>query len=99
MRTRKPIIPVDMKEIYVGKGNYSIKFIIETDISQVSSLVDVKMFDCLGKEFPCSSKRWGTKVNLSFAVNDLTPDGAAIVEIELFGQKPLKERFRVWIIK
>ena len=49
MRTRKPIIPVDMKEIYVGKGNYSIKFIIETAISQVSSLADVKMFDCLGK--------------------------------------------------
>lgn len=99
MKARRPIVPTDMKEIYVGRGQYSIKFLIETAISQVTSTAEVFMFDCLGNKFPCLSKRWGTKVNLSFTVDDLTPDGAAIVEIELKGQKPLKERFRVWIIK
>lgn len=99
-RSRRIISAVDLKEIYAEKGDYSIKFLIDSKVSQSFTSCKVTMYDCQGASVPCESRRWGTKVNVFFSVTDQIPDGAAIIELALSGSEAkADERFRIWIVK
>lgn len=97
---KRSIVPVDLKDIYSDKGVYSVKFLVDSSISQGLTSCDVTMFDCDGQLIKSEFRRWGTKVNVSFVVDSSVPDGAAIIELLMSGSSgTVNERFRAWVIK
>lgn len=99
-RTKRSLVPVDLKDIYAEQGEYSVKFLVDSEISQKLTSCDVLMFDCDGHKMPIEFRRWGTKVNVSFKIDQSVPDGAAIIEITMGGNDmKIDARFRVWAVK
>lgn len=100
MRPRRTIVPVDLKDIYSDRGEYSVKFLVDSSMSQGLGSCVVEMYDCVGNRMRSEFKRWGTKVNVFFSVDDSVPDGAAIIELTMSGSAGIvEERFRAWVVK
>ena len=92
---------MNLNEVYSAKGEYTAKLMIDPQVSQELESVDVTIRNADGSPLGYSFKRWGTKLNLSFVIDDLTPDGVAVIDINLMGkrQKALHRRFCFWIVK
>lgn len=99
MRSRRVISPVSLRDHYVELGNYTAKFLIDSAVSADVKHVDVVMRNSDGKPMDIEFRRWGTKLTLSFAINDSVPDGIVIIDILMRGSKEIKERFDFWVIK
>lgn len=100
-RPPKAIVPVSLRQEYVERGEYSAKFIIDGNLSQSLESVDVKLWNGDGKSMRFDAKRWGTKLTLSFTIDDTTPDGVSIIDITMHprNSSPINERFDFWVIK
>lgn len=92
---------MNLQEVYAYPGEQAAKFIIDPSESSRIERVDVRMTNSDGKPMAFSFKRWGTKVNLSFMIDETTPDGVSIIDITLSGKSigEIRERFDCWIVK
>jgi len=100
-RSRGLISPVNLLEVYAYPGEHAVKFIIDPAESPDVESVNVMMTNADGKPMRFSFKRWGTKVNLSFLIDEATPDGVSIIDISLSRPQvgETRERFDFWTIK
>ena len=100
MRSRNAISPGSLQEVYAQKGDYSVKMIIDQRVSLSVDEVDVVINNADGEPMDYTAKRWGTKLNISFTIDEKTPDGVAIIDVAMRGKDAiLRERFNFWIIK
>lgn len=99
---KQPIlVPSLLKEVYQLPGNFLAKIIIDTESSLLLEKIDLDVRSSDGKKMKHSFKRWGTKVNIDFTIDDTTPDGMSIIDIliKLRGDDNLyKSRFHFWVI-
>lgn len=103
MKKRRSIItPVSLEEVYAYTGEYQAKLIIDPDVSQVIESVAVDIRNSDGETMRFTAKRWGTKISLSFVIDEKTPDGVSVVDILMRHSKTaetIRERFDFWVIK
>lgn len=90
-----------LREVYAHKGEYTAKLIIDPKESQDIDSVRVDMRNSDGHAMDFTAKRWGTKLTVSFVIDDQTPDGVAVIDVTLSGRDwpETRERFDLWIIK
>ena len=95
------VSPVNLQEVYAQLGEQSTKFIIDPARSSEVEALDVRMTNSDGLPMRFSYKRWGTKLNLSFHIDESTPDGVSIIDVIMRGRSmgEVRERFDLWIIK
>jgi hypothetical protein len=95
------VSPSNLMEVYAYPGDQSVKFIIDPSESPGIDQVEVRMTNSDGRPMDLSFKRWGTKLNVSFTIDERTPDGVAIVDVVLRGRVigEVRERFDFWVIK
>jgi hypothetical protein len=99
-RQRGTLTPVNLREVYAQQGEYTIKMMIDGQTSAGLETIDVKMRNADGTDIPMEFRRWGTKLTLSFMVNDSVPDGVVVIDVAMVARgKELKERFSCWIVK
>ena len=48
---------------------------------------DVDVHNSDGRPMNFVAKRWGTKLNISFTIDELTPDGVSIIDVVMRGRK------------
>lgn len=100
-RNRPIVSSVSLREIYAQRGEYTAKLAIDPASSQniESVVVDVRNSD--GERMDFQSKRWGTKLAISFVIDARTPDGVSIIDLTLRArnQKLSRERLSFWVIK
>ena len=101
MRKRGVLSPISLREVYAERGEQSAKFIIDPSLSLEIGSIDVRMLNADGHPMRFSFKRWGTKLNLSFHIDEDTPDGVSIIDVTMRGHsfRETRERFPIWIIK
>lgn len=96
------IVPVTLREIYPSVGDYNAKFLIKPSVAVTVTGYSVVMKDSDGRLIEsCNAKRWGTKLNIDFTIDENVPDGVAIVEITLKTgrDRTICEKFDLWVIK
>ena len=95
------VSPSNLREVYAYPGEQAAKFMIDPSESPGIDQVEMRMTNSDGLPMDFSFKRWGTKLNLSFLIDERTPDGVAIVDVTLRGRSigEVRERFDCWIIK
>ena len=101
MRRKSLVSPIILRDVYVQTGDYTAKFIIDPRESNSIETVSVSMRNADGCDMPFASKRWGTKLTVSFKIDEKTPDGAAVIDMTLLNKSKSESReaFRVWIVK
>lgn len=101
MKRRPTLSAISLQEIYSSTGRYPAKLLIDPSSSLKIESVDVALHDSDRRPMACEVKRWGTKVNLEFVVDDRTADGVAIFDVTLRWRdgREQRERFDCWIIK
>lgn len=100
LRKEQLLIPVSLKELYVQPGEHHVKFIIDPEMSRSVSTVEVSMWNADGTPVWHTMKRWGTKLNLSFVIDETTPDGVVTISFRLGGKGlNINKRFCFWVIK
>lgn len=91
---------VSLDEVYPHLGSYSAKLLIDPKISAAYETISVTAKNSDGVNFPIDYKRWGTKVNVKFVIDESTPDGVTVIDIILSSDgKVMHERFDFWVIK
>lgn len=96
----KVLTPIVLQELYREPGEYSAKFMLDPKRSQSIEDVRVTVRNSDGNDICKNFKRWGTKLTLSFVIDDRTPDGVVIVETRMkLSGKELCERFSCWVVK
>ncbi len=92
---------MNLKETYAYLGKQDVKFIIDPSRSPDIDSVSVRMTNSDGQPMPFSFRRWGTKLNLSFEIDQSTPDGVSIIDVTMSGRSmgEIRERFDLWVIK
>lgn len=90
---------MNMCEVYTDTGEHSIKFIIGK--SEKIEVVDVRMTNADGLPIKFSFKRWGTKLNVTFNIDDSIPDGVLVIDVIMrnCGLDEIRERFCCWVVK
>jgi len=75
--------------------------LIDPELSTQVEKVTVSVRNSDGRDMSFSARRWGTKINISFMIDDTTPDGVSIIDIDMSGRSiaNVKERFDFWVIK
>lgn len=99
-RPKGLLVPVILEEIYREVGEYSGKFSIDPKDSAGLEITGFTMKNSDGTDVKMSYRRWGTKLTFSFTIEPSTPDGVALVTIDMLNRgKPVSEYFRLWIVK
>lgn len=95
------VFPAVLREVYAQTGSYSAKFILDPARSNQIDDIKVRMTNSDGLPMDFEFKRWGTKINLSFIIDERTPDGVSIIDITMSGKNvtEVRERFSCWVIK
>lgn len=101
MRKSGIVLPVNLLDVYAYQGEQAVKFMVDPGGSMGIDRVDVRMTNSDGLPMTMSFKRWGTKLNIMFTIDQDTPDGVAIIDVLLHSRTAgdLRERFSLWIIK
>lgn len=103
MRSRRSkgiISPVSLREVYAEKGDYSVKMIIDPSLSNFIESVDVDVRNADGRRMEFIAKRWGTKLTLSFKIDESTPDGVSVIDVTMKKRgQVIFERFDFWVVK
>jgi len=100
VRQKNSIVSVSLKDVYAYCGEYTAKFLIDSKISLQCEKIEVKIRNSDGNNLPFTFKRWGTKLNIDFKIDDNVPDGMSVVDVILSGSsKQVKEKFYFWVIK
>jgi hypothetical protein len=100
-RQRGHLSPVNLREVYQLPGEYSVKMLIDAKTSAETESVTVRMLNADGSPFPVNFRRWGTKLTLSFVIDESVPDGVVIIDVTMRAKtgEVTAERFSVWVIK
>lgn len=99
-KERPSILPVSLQDVYVQPGRYSAKLMIDPELSPEINDVDVSIRNADGSPFDFTYRRWGTKLNVTFLIDDGTPDGVATVDVSMTGRsRNIQKRFCFWIVK
>lgn len=100
-RRRGLVSPSSLLEVYAYRGEQSARLMIDPNESPTIDRVDVRMTNSDGRPMDFSFKRWGTKLNLVFTIDERTPDGIAIIDVFLHGRSigEVRERFDFWVVK
>jgi hypothetical protein len=95
------VVPLNLREVYQLQGEFSVKMIIDPDESIKIDRVEVSIRDSDGNPMQFTYRRWGTKLNITFKIDEATPDGVAIIDVEMSGRLwgPIRERFDMWVVK
>ena len=98
---RKIVSPVSLREVYHVPGEFSAKMIIDPAVSPLIEKVDVDVRNSDGRTMEFTARRWGTKLTVSFKIDQSTPDGVSVIDILLRKKdgEPVKERLDFWVIK
>lgn len=101
MRRERPVlVPVSLREAYVEKGEYAAKIMIDPDLSPEIDVVEVGIWNADGSPLQYSYRRWGTKLNLSFVIDEKTPDGVVTIDVHMTGRgHKINRRFCFWVVK
>ena len=94
---RSLITPVSLAEMYVQPGEHSTKFLLDPKRSATVEIESVVVVDSDGRPMRSEFRRWGTKLHVSFVIDDTTPDGVALIDFILGDGS--RQRFKAWIIK
>ena len=99
---RGVITSMTLCNVYAHTGDYSAKLIIDQAASLGIESVDVDIRNADGKTMQFKSSRWGTKISISFKIDESTPDGVSVVDLTFHHSKyndATRERFDFWVIK
>lgn len=91
--------PVNIEDVYRQLGQYTIKIIIDPRESAEVEIHEIVMNNSDGP-VRLSYKRWGTKLTMTFTVDESFPDGAASILIDMSsrGRRSI-EMLRIWVVK
>lgn len=95
--SRPGILVRNVRETYHELGVFEFKVVLDPKRYPDPSEVWVKMVDSDGSPMDFSIRRWGTKLNVTFTVDDRVADGVASLRLGL-GEKQT-EMVTYWIIK
>ena len=101
-RTSKKVVsPVTLREVYQLQGDFSAKMIIDPAVSPQIDKVEVEIRNSDGKAMDYTARRWGTKLTVSFKIDESTPDGVSVIDTLLMRKDgpPIKERLDFWVVK
>lgn len=101
-RTPKKIVsPVSLREVYHLQGEFSAKMIIDPAVSPSIEGVDVEIRNSDGKQMEFTARRWGTKLTVSFEIDQTTPDGVSVIDINMKMKdgRLVRERLDFWVVK
>ncbi|HEU5118690.1 MAG TPA: hypothetical protein VFT74_19000 [Isosphaeraceae bacterium] len=100
-RSAKGVLsPVNLREVYQLPGEFTVKMMIDPALSQVIEGVEVDVRNSDGRKMQHSAKRWGTKLNVTFVIDDSTPDGVSVIDVTMRRRGQLsRERFGFWVVK
>ena len=99
-RSSSLVVPLNLREVYQLPGEFSVKMIIDPQESTRIDKVDVAIRNSDGNPMEFSYRRWGTKLNITFKIDDTTPDGVSIIDVTMTGRSgQVRERFDLWVIK
>ncbi len=75
--------------------------IIDPAVSASIEEVDVEIRNSDGKVMDFTSRRWGTKLTVSFKIDAGTPDGVSVIDILLRrkDEPTIRERLDFWVVK
>jgi len=95
------IVPLNLREVYQLAGEFSVKMIIDPQESTNIDRVEVALRNSDGQPMDFTYKRWGTKLNLTFKIDEKTPDGVSIIDVVMTGRlwSPVQERFSFWVVQ
>lgn len=98
---KRVVSPVSLREVYHLQGDFSAKMIIDPAVSPSIEKVEVDMRNSDGQTMEFIARRWGTKLTVSFKIDERTPDGVAVIDILLKkkDEPSIKERLDIWIVK
>lgn len=98
-RSKGLITPISLEDLYVHRGRYSAKMSIDPKQSTGMQEVQVVMKNADGATMACDYRRWGTKLTLSFELNESTPEGVVVIDV-LYRLKneSQSERFSFWVV-
>lgn len=103
MRTKAAkgvLSPVNLREVYQLQGEFTVKMIIDPSLSQAIEGVEVDVRNSDGNKMQYSAKRWGTKLTVSFVIDDSTPDGVSVIDVTMRRRgNQTRERFGFWVVK
>lgn len=92
--------PVTLREVYAEPGTFTAKMIIDPRVSNDIGSVDVTVSNADGRPMMLDSKRWGTKLTVTFKIDETTPDGVAIIDVLMRkNDQPIRERLQFWVVK
>lgn len=100
-RHRTIVSPISLREVYAQPGEYTAKMLIDPSVSLMIDSVATEIRDSDGLPMRFSSRRWGTKLTLSFEIDSSTPDGVSIIDLRLRKRSGpvVRERFSFWVFK
>ncbi len=98
---RKILSPISLREVYAEIGEFTVKMVIDPDVSVKLDHVEVDVRNSDGKKMQFESNRWGTKLTINFKIDEFTPDGVAIIDVTMRGRAvaETRERMSFWVIK
>lgn len=99
-KERSVVVPTaSLRHVYHNPGEFSAKLLIDPDVSLGIEDVRVEMRNSDGHNMDLSYKRWGTKINICFKIDERTPDGVVILDVFLDGRAgSFRERFDLWVV-
>jgi hypothetical protein len=101
VKKRGVISPITLRDVYHEPGDYTAKFLIDPRESTQIESVAVSVRNSDGHDMPHQARRWGTKLTVSFKIDQGVPDGVIVIDVSMTNRsKSVKqERFSAWTIK
>jgi hypothetical protein len=98
--SKKIVSPVTLREVYQLPGDFSAKMIIDPAVSPQIERVEVDVRNSDGRTMEFTARRWGTKLTVSFKIDESTPDGVSVIDILLTRKDgpSIKERLDFWVV-
>lgn len=101
MKKRGIISPITLRDVYHEPGDYTAKFLIDPRESTQIETVDVAVRNTDGNDMPFQARRWGTKLTVSFKIDQDVGDGVVIIDVSMTNRAKVvkQERFSTWVVK
>ncbi len=95
------ISPITLRDVYHEPGDYTAKFLIDPRESTHIESVDVTVRNPDGRDMPFQARRWGTKLTVSFKIDQDVPDGVVVIDVSMTNRAKVvkQERFAAWVVK
>lgn len=99
-KSRGVVTPVTLNDLYRERGEFTAKLIIDPRESGKIDTVDVHVWNSDGRPMDFTAKRWGTKLTVTFKIDEKTSDGVGVIDMLLRGKQWVesRERLSFWIV-